>query len=616
MAKGASRRARATSGPAQDFSGAGLLVARESDGIVVGRNKQRRIDITLVHGSILDVTSRAIALGSFRNVDPGGAAKAVDARLGGRLRDLIRSRTVSSEAGTMFVLPTMRSGLRTDMVVFAGLGPFDRFAPEMIELVASNLVRTLVGGNVEEFATVLFGAGSGFEARACTEHLFRGVIGGLRDADPEGRFRGMTICELDKDKFAIIRDEIVRGCLSDFCKDFDVVVRERHLADAEVRVQADSQPSSGRTAATSEAEPMYLLVRTDNDGRRQMTLSVALLTAGGKAAVLEAKCDIQRSELEKVLGSIDSDRFGIPALTELGHSLGKLVLPEAVRVELARSRRRHLVVVHDLASARLPWEALRLGQWVPATAGGLSRRYVAADLAISRWAEHRGRQHELTLLLIVDPTSDLPGAVDEAERIRQLAAADPRVRVTRISQKQVTRDVVLDHLRSEEFDVIHYAGHAFFEPGAPGESGIHCADGVLRALDLLNLRSLPPLLFFNACEAARVRRAPARKRKRKTRPDARQALAKAVGFAEAFMRYGVANFVGTYWPVGDASAATFARAFYALLLSGAPLGDALLAGRKAVQASGSVDWADYIHYGDPRFRIKDHARSTSNPSAL
>ena len=75
------------------------------------------------------------------------------------------------------------------------------------------------------------------------------------------------------------------------------------------------------------------------------------------------------------------------------------------------------------------------------------------------------------------------------------------------------------------------------------------------------------------------------------------------------MRYGVANFVGTYWPVGDASAATFARAFYALLLSGAPLGDALLAGRKAVQASGSVDWADYIHYGDPRFRIKDHARS-------
>lgn len=610
MAKRESRRAREPLAPAPDRAGAGLLVAREPDGIVVGRNKQRRLDITLVHGSILDVTSRAVALGSFRNVDPGGAAKAVDARLGGRLRDLIRSRTISSEAGTMFVLPTMRSGLRTDMVVFAGLGPFDRFNPEMIELVASNLVRTLVCGNVEEFATVLFGAGSGFDAKACTEHLFRGVIGGLRDADHEGRFRGFTICELDADKFANIRDEIVRGCLSDFCKDFDVVVRERHLLDhAEARAPDVSQPSAVNAPAGTEREPTYLLVRTGGDGGRKMTMNVALLTAGGKAAVLEAECRIARIELDRLVGSIDSSSFGAAALTKLGHSLGLLALPEAVRGELTRSRSRHLVVVHDLAAARLPWEALRLGHWIPAIAGGLSRRYIAADLAVGRWAEHRGRQHELALLLIVDPTSDLPGAVDEAERIGQLAAADPRVRVTRIAQKHVTRDSVLDHLRSEEFDVIHYAGHASFDPEAPGESGIVCADGVLRALDLLNLRSLPPLLFFNACEAGRLRRAPARTRTRRPRHDTRKALGNAVGFAEAFMRYGVANFIGTYWPVGDASAATFARAFYALLLSGAPLGEALLAGRKAVKASGSVDWADYIHYGDPRFRIKEYSGS-------
>ena len=107
MVKRVSRRAGAPMAPAPDRAGAGVLVAQEPDGIVVGRNKQRRLDITLVHGSILDVTSRAVVLGSFRNVDPGGAARALDARLGGRLRDLIRSRSISSEAGTMFVLPTM-----------------------------------------------------------------------------------------------------------------------------------------------------------------------------------------------------------------------------------------------------------------------------------------------------------------------------------------------------------------------------------------------------------------------------------------------------------------------------------------------------------------------------
>ena len=582
-----------------------MKAPRDLDAFVVGRSAQRRIDITLVHGSILDVTTRAMVLGSFRNVDPGGAAKAVDARLGGRLRDLIRTRTVSSEVGTMFVLPTMRSGLRTDMLIFAGLGPFDGFVPEMIELVASNLVRTLVGGNIEEFATVLFGAGSGFEARACTEHLLRGVIGGLRDTDPEGRFRGLTICELDEGKFSSIRDEVVRGCLSDAFRDFDLVVRERRLrASAAADGLASAPRSNARTAAAADSEPMYLLVRTGTESGGVTTMNVALLTAGGKAAVLESACDVRDTEINGLLGSIDSPTFGSAALSELGHRLGRLVLPVAVRTELARSRNRHLVVVHDLAAARLPWEALRLGHWIPATTAGMSRRYVAADLAIGRWAEHRGRQQELALLLIVDPTSDLPGAVDEAERIVGLAAAAPRVRVTRIAQTEVTRQAVLDHLRSEQFDVIHFAGHAFFEPGAPGDSGILCADGPLRAQDLMNLRSLPPLLFFNACEAGRLRRGPGRNRT-KAPPDVRGALGTAVGFAEAFMRHGVANFVGTYWPVQDASASTFARAFYALLLSGATIGDALLAGRKAVQARGSVDWADYIHYGDARFRVKD-----------
>lgn len=577
---------------------------RASDGsaIVVGRSRQRRVDVTLVHGSILDVTTRAIVLGSFRNVDPGGAAKAVDARLGGSLRELIRSRTVSSEAGSMFVLPTTRSGLRTDLVIFAGLGPFDRFDPGLIQLVASNLVRTLVRGNVEEFATVLFGAGSGFAAPACTQHLLRGILGGLRDSDTEGRFRGFTICELDKEKFAEIRDEVFSGCRADFCQDFDIVVRERYIPYAPPAPPEGTRQAAA-AAAAAEVEPVYLLVRTGGDGGKDLKMKVAVLTAGGKAAVLEGERAVPRKDLDEALAAIEADGFGTAALTRLGQTLATLVLPPDVRSQLDKARTRHVAVVHDLEAARLPWETLQIGDWVPALAGGMSRRYVAADLAVGRWAEHRGRQQELALLLIVDPTGDLAGAVTEAERIGQLAAVDPRVRITRVTQKEATRAAVLEHLQSERFDAIHYAGHAFFDPKTPGESGIRCADGTLRALDLLNLRSLPPLLFFNACEAGRLRRGRPEKRA-PSRQDATRSLSKAVGFAEAFMRYGVANFVGTYWPVGDAAASSFARAFYGALLTGGTIGDALLDGRKAVQASGSVDWADYIHYGDPRFRLK------------
>lgn len=74
--------------------------------------------------------------------------------------------------------------------------------------------------------------------------------------------------------------------------------------------------------------------------------------------------------------------------------------------------------------------------------------------------------------------------------------------------------------------------------------------------------------------------------------------------AEAFLRGGVANFIGTYWPVGDRSAATFSATFYGWLLRGSSLGEALLMARTAVKNQGSGDWSDYIHYGDYRFRVR------------
>ena len=421
------RAKRESSKPPADVPSAAPAIEAER-AIVVARGGQRRIDVTLVHGSILDVPTRAIVLGLFRNVDPGGAAKAIDNRLAGALTELMRSRTVSAEAGTVFVLPTARTGLLAEMVVFAGLGPFDRFNSSVIQLVSSNLVRTLVRGNVEEFSAVLFGGGSGFDVRECAQHLLRGVLGSLRDVDPSQRFRGITICELDAAKFDQIRDEIYKGCREEFCRDVDVVVRERRLPIPErapVRTGASAvKPKPG------EGEPLYLLVRTDAATSTKLTLRCAVLTSGSKAAVLEGVCEVPRRALDSELGAIEDLSFSTAVLTKLGQRLARLALPESVRTELAKCKPRHVAVVHDLEAARLPWECLDLDGWIPALTGGMSRRYVANNLAVGRWSEHRVTDRELALLLIVDPTSDLPGAVVESEGIRKLVAADPRVRVT------------------------------------------------------------------------------------------------------------------------------------------------------------------------------------------
>ncbi|MDF0674812.1 MAG: hypothetical protein P0120_10825 [Nitrospira sp.] len=49
----------------------------------------------------------------------------------------------------------------------------------------------------------------------------------------------------------------------------------------------------------------------------------------------------------------------------------------------------------------------------------------------------------------------------------------------------------------------------------------------------------------------------------------------------------MANYVGTYWPVGDQSAEAFAQTFYMELLGQKTIGAALLAGRERVAPSSN-----------------------------
>ena len=75
------------------------------------------------------------------------------------------------------------------------------------------------------------------------------------------------------------------------------------------------------------------------------------------------------------------------------------------------------------------------------------------------------------------------------------------------------------------------------------------------------------------------------------------------GVAEAFLTGGVANFLGTHWPVGDEAALSFSSRFYEALLRGESLGEAVLDARRHVASIPSLDWADYVHYGSLEFRL-------------
>ncbi|GAG18558.1 unnamed protein product, partial [marine sediment metagenome] len=219
------------------------------------------------------------------------------------------------------------------------------------------------------------------------------------------------------------------------------------------------------------------------------------------------------------------------------------------------------------------------------------------NMAIAKWLEQRRWGETFDVLLIVNPTEDLGGAELEGKIIREVLAQFSSVRVTQRKGPEATRDVLLRDFRSGKYDAIHYAGHALFDPDDLSRGGIRCAaHQVITGSDLAGLGNLPALVFFNACESARLRG--------KRDVPIGQRLSASVSFAESFLRGGIANFIGTYWPVQDESAKVFARTFYGRAIRGDGIGHALLEARQTVREIPSKDWADYIHYGNASFQLK------------
>jgi CHAT domain-containing protein len=341
---------------------------------------------------------------------------------------------------------------------------------------------------------------------------------------------------------------------------------------------------------------------------RSRVFSASVLGVGSKAAVLTERRDVSRRALESELLVVHPDHVSTLTprkIARLGSALAELVLGERLCAALAALAEHPLVVVHDDSASRIPWETLRIGKHVPAIVRGLTRQYLARDLSVAKWLEERRKDPELRILLVIDPTEDLPGARAEGKRLRELLGGRTFFRLETIEGSRATKNSILDGFRSGRFDVVHYAGHGFFNPLQPGRSGLLCArDEVLGGADLASSQHLPALVFFNACEVGRVRgRAGGRERRR----PARVGAASSAGVAESLLRGGVANYVGTYWEVGDSGAKRFAETFYSALLRGDPIDDAVLRGRRALASAEDSDWADYLHYGPRGYRLKSRS---------
>ncbi|MCW5853383.1 MAG: CHAT domain-containing protein [Anaerolineae bacterium] len=297
-----------------------------------------------------------------------------------------------------------------------------------------------------------------------------------------------------------------------------------------------------------------------------------------------------------------------PSLAEqvidLGDQMYRLSIPEAMQTYFRENRCSITVTTNDL---ELPWELMAYKLKDGKTT------FLCLDRAIARMPMGRAFPRSFTrptitdrkvrFLLIADPMADLPKAADEVDilekNLRQLWG--DRIEITTLRKGEATGEALNRLLRGGTVDVIHYAGHAFFDEKDSDLSGLVLHDRELfLAQKIRRLLEGRPLVFLNACESGLARN---------EAPPQDAALSylqrPAEGLASAFIYGGAIGCIGSLWPVYDRYAAQFATTFYDLVLQGYRLGEAMRRARLDIYATNPepVTWAAYVLYGDPTLQL-------------
>ena len=329
-----------------------------------------------------------------------------------------------------------------------------------------------------------------------------------------------------------------------------------------------------------------LLVSTVRSDEAELELQYTLLFGSPAAAAPTARRIVPKKELALTLKVLRMARVQFPDLSRLGDDLAGLLLPPGFVDLLRFEEDTYLLVFHDRATAEVPWECVKFGDTFAAIAGGLSRRFISPLLSIPPLVlEHFARSPHV--LIIADPSGDLPGAREEADSFAHAVVnSSPDVQLTMLSGAHATRESVTATLRQQSFDLIHYAGHAVFDETKPETGGLYLADRtLLTAIDITEAAlTLPGLVFVSGAEAARI---------------STESTMNTIGLAEAFLRCGVRDFIAPTWPVTDRSAVIFTTHFYSTLFRGATVGTALREGRLELWLNRDPDALNWVHFGLP-----------------
>ncbi len=216
----------------------------------------------------------------------------------------------------------------------------------------------------------------------------------------------------------------------------------------------------------------------------------------------------------------------------------------------------------------------------------------------------------IQVLLIGDPSENLPGARQETEQIANAYAGHAEIDCTTLIGSEATFDRVVRELLRGNYDVVHFAGHAWYDAQ---EAYLALHDNTkFRANELRSLLSPrpPAILLLNSHYTAFI---PPGVRIDEQRPPTiggeesmiDPAIRGKGGFTEVAATAGVGALIGCFGSPDDQLAADIGIDVHVELLKGTPVAVALHKARLASLAKDPADKAGmlYILSGYPELAL-------------
>jgi prenyltransferase beta subunit len=284
-------------------------------------------------------------------------------------------------------------------------------------------------------------------------------------------------------------------------------------------------------------------------------------------------------------------------LIRLGKGLYFDFVPASLQNILSTMSTRYLMIATN--DPMIPWELIYLPEKeiFLGLEYALGRKVLMVADRLPRLP--KSYDNILHVLLIGNPSCNLPNSENEVKYISEKLEVSKQIETKLLVGEDVTRSNLEKTLNKQHFDIVHFAGHSFFNPQNPNKSYLELANGeaiYASQLSWLFQKGVPSVIFLNACSTARD-----------STDEANEHERQMSGMIKQLLNIGVQSVIGSLWPIHDIISATIATEFYINLMQGMNLGEALQSAKKIAYNSfkhRNVGWNGFILYGNPMMKIE------------